>query len=155
MTDLAIPDSEDALVEGLKLLHKQRELFPRPKRRLLPLPADQRSEVLKKTNGRCHLCGGKLDADAFVADHVLSHAAGGEAAINNFLPAHGLCNGSRWFYSDEEFKWILRMGVWARTQIEEKTAIGKQMLPKFLTKEKRNEKWRQVKKERYTFAANA
>jgi hypothetical protein len=55
--------------------------------------------------------GGKLDGDDFAADHVLSHAAGGKSAIENFLPAHGLCNGSRWFYSAEEFKWILRMGV--------------------------------------------
>ena len=154
MSDLNIPDSSDALVERLSLLHRKREDFPRPKRRL-HLLAEQRREVFQKTDGRCHLCGGELEENDFVADHVLSHAAGGSANVRNFLPAHGLCNGSRWFYSDEEFKWILRMGVWARKQIEDRPRIGRRMVPDFLAHERKKEKRRESRKERYTFAANA
>jgi 5-methylcytosine-specific restriction endonuclease McrA len=154
MSELNIPKSADALVRRLKHLHKRRQRFPRPPRRLHLHYCDRRL-VFKKTGGLCHLCGGKLDGDDFAADHVLSHAAGGKSEIDNFLPAHGLCNGSRWFYSDEEFKWILRMGVWARKQIEDETKIGRDMVPVFLKKEEKNEKRRNSKKKRYTFAANA
>jgi 5-methylcytosine-specific restriction endonuclease McrA len=154
MSELNIPTSEDALVEHLRLLHEQRKLLPRPARRL-HLTSNERKTVFKKTGGLCHLCRGKLDEKEFAADHVLSHRAGGKPEIDNFLPAHGLCNGSRWFYSDEEFKWILRIGVWARKQIEDQTNIGRRMVPVFLEKEKKNEKRRNSKKKRFTFAANA
>ena len=94
MSELRIPKSEGALVKRLNLLHEPRKLFPRKARRL-HLPSTQRRIVYKKTGGRCHLCGGKLDGEDFAADHVLSHAASGKSGIENFLPAHGLCNGSR------------------------------------------------------------
>jgi len=154
MSELRIPKSEGTLVKRLRLLHERRKLFPRQARRL-HLPSAQRRIVYKKTGGRCHLCGGKLNGEDFAADHVLSHAVGGKSGIGNFLPAHGLCNGSRWFYSAGEFKWILRMGVWARKQIEDQTRMGRCMVPEFLKKEKKNEKRRKSKKKRYTFAANA
>lgn len=153
MAELNIPDSEDALVERLKSLHKRRKSFARPKRRL-HLDVCERRTVFKKTAGRCHLCGGALKERAFAADHILSHAAGGEANTDNFLPAHAICNGSRWFYSDEEFKWILRMGVWARKQIEDSTEIGKRMVPKFLAHEQKKVKRRKSKKERFKLPAN-
>src|SRR5579872_3539452 len=118
MIELDIPHTENALVGRLRQLHQERANFPRPKRRL-HLEVCERKTVFKKTAGRCHLCGGPLKEHTFAADHILSHAAGGGANTDNFLPAHAICNGSRWFYSDEEFKWILRMGVWARKQIED------------------------------------
>ena len=31
----------------------------------------------------------------------------------------------RWFYGTEEFQWILKLGVWLRTQIEKETALGR------------------------------
>jgi hypothetical protein len=72
-----------------------------------------------------------------VADHVLSHAAGGPHKLPNYLAAHNLCNGKRWFYSPEEFQWILRIGVWARKQIEDqKTQIGEDMLCEFWNRPK-------------------
>jgi hypothetical protein len=65
---------------------------------------------------------------------VLACAAGGQHSIDNYLAAHGLCNGCRWFYSPEEFQWILRMGIWARKQMEDgKTDIGVKMREPFLT----------------------
>ena len=117
MTALRTPNSTGELAKRLKLLHSRRKRLRHPRRRL-SLTRKQRGIVLAKTAGRCHLCGGKTKGK-FAADHVLSHAAGGRHAIDNYLPAHRLCNGCRWFYSAEEFQWILRMGVWARKQMED------------------------------------
>jgi hypothetical protein len=106
---LLLPQSPEELVERLRFLHKERKQFPRPPRRLSLTP-QQRSDVLDKTDSRCHLCGGEITEKKFAADHVLSHAAGGEHKLANYLAAHGLCNGCRWFYSPEEFQWILKDG---------------------------------------------
>ena len=144
MGRLRLPESPDELVARLKHLHERRKSLPRPPRRL-SLTAEQRSAVLGKTAGRCHLCGGEITEQKFAADHVLAHAAGGMHSLDNYLPAHGLCNGCRWFYSAEEFQWILRMGVWARKNMEDQTSIGMKMLPTFLDHEKRVRKRRKSK----------
>lgn len=128
---LSLPESPDELVLRLRFLHEERKKFPRPPC-TLSLTKEQRAEVLQKTDSRCHLCGGKITESKFAADHVLSHAVGGEHKLANYLPAHGLCNGCRWFYSPEEFQWILRMGLWARKKMQDqKTKIGKDMLSAF------------------------
>jgi hypothetical protein len=86
--------------------------------------------VLAKTAGRCHLCGGEI-LDQWTADHVLAHAGGGQHLVDNYLPAHELCNGYRWAYSAEEFQWILKIGVWARRQMETNSEFGEAMLRDF------------------------
>lgn len=65
------------------------------------------------------------------ADHVLAHAGGGPHSIENFLPAHALCNNYRWDYDSEEFQWVLKIGVWARLQMESNSALGATMLERF------------------------
>lgn len=90
------------------------------------LSAVDRAAILAKTDGRCHLCGGLIDPDEkWQADHVLAHSTGGAGTVENYLAAHALCNNYRWHYSPEEFQWILKLGVWLRTQIERGTAIGR------------------------------
>jgi 5-methylcytosine-specific restriction endonuclease McrA len=91
----------------------------------------ERNEVLKKTEGKCHICGGDIEA-YWEADHVLAHSGGGSNDANNYLPAHGLCNSYRWDYLPEEFHEILRLGVWLRTQIQNKTKVGMQASDKFI-----------------------
>jgi hypothetical protein len=135
MNEPYLPRSPDELVERLQFLHEERKKLPRPPRRLA-LTTQQRADVLDKTDSRCHLCGGKITENKFAADHVLSHAAGGEPKLGNYLAAHGLSNGTRWFYSPEEFQWILRMGKWARKQMEDRTPTGMKMLQPFLDDEK-------------------
>lgn len=144
MNEPRLPESFEELATRLKVLHEERKLFPRPPRRL-SLTSDQRSEVLTKTDARCHLCGGEITENKFAADHVLSHAAGGEHKLENYLPAHGLCNGARWFYSPEEFQWILRMGVWARKQMEDQTPIGIEMGRVFVAHQKATRERRRKK----------
>jgi 5-methylcytosine-specific restriction endonuclease McrA len=100
------------------------------------LTPKQRATVLAKTDGRCHLCGGKIDGP-WQADHVLAHMGGGKHTVDNYLPAHSLCNNYRWHYTAEEFQQILKLGVWARTQIDKFTLIGRLIAEAFLKHEKR------------------
>jgi hypothetical protein len=137
--ELYLPDNIDGLVKRLSRLRKERKERKQhtPHARRLSLTTDERSIVRAKTDSRCHLCGGGIAAgERFAADHVLAHAVGGEDKIENYLAAHRLCNGTRWFYSPEEFQWILRMGMWARNQIEKETLIGRDMVEAFLRYEK-------------------
>lgn len=78
-------------------------------RRRGSLTPRQRSEFLKKTASRCHVCGGKPDGD-WHADHVLAHSGGGRHHVDNFLAAHRICNSYRWDYSPKEFQLILKLG---------------------------------------------
>jgi 5-methylcytosine-specific restriction endonuclease McrA len=100
------------------------------------LTSAQRRRILAKTGGRCHLCGGRIDGK-WQADHVLAHSGGGQHSEDNYLPAHALCNNYRWHYTAEEFQQILKLGVWARTQIQRLTRVGRYVAEEFLKYEKR------------------
>jgi 5-methylcytosine-specific restriction endonuclease McrA len=153
---LRLPPNPDELAKRLQELHQERRDLKRKRKQekqkdRRPLNAEERKVVLEKTNGHCHLCGGTMSENAEgelveerkpvgdpikpVFDHIVPYATGGTNDLNNFLAAHGLCNGARWFYSPEEFQWILRMGVWARSQMERETDIGSKMLPWFWANE--------------------
>lgn len=98
------------------------------------LTPKERQTVLSKTGGRCHICGGHVGVD-WVADHVFAHAQGGEHIVDNYLPAHGICNNYRWFYGTEEFQWILKLGVWFRTKIENEHPLALGLAEKFIRHE--------------------
>jgi hypothetical protein len=85
----------------------------------------ERGKVLRKTGGRCHICGGTINANDWQADHILAHSTGGKHSVDNYLAAHSNCNNYRWHYDSEEFQWILELGVFMRTQIENGTPIGR------------------------------
>jgi hypothetical protein len=96
-----------------------------------------RDEVLGKTGGRCHICGGIINANDWQADDILAHSTGGKHSVDNYLPAHSICNNYRWHYDAEEFQWILKLGVWMRTQIESETPLGQAAGQKFGAHERR------------------
>lgn len=128
------PTTEEELAALLRQLHERRRSRKvRVSRRALPQQV--RQAVLAKTGGRCHVCGGKVGAD-WAADHVLAHVGGGMHAVDNYLPAHKTCNGYRWHYLPEEFEFILKLGVWSRTQIERRTRIGQQIANAFVKHER-------------------
>ena len=100
------------------------------------LSRSERQVVFEKTGGRCHICGGKINVDEpWHADHVFAHAQGGTHSVDNYLPAHALCNNYRWFYGAEEFQWILKLGVWLRTQIERENSLALELAEKFVRHE--------------------
>ncbi len=55
-----------------------------------------------------------------------------------------MCNNYRWHYSAEEIQWILKLGVWARGQIVNETALGKLMAEKFIQHEMKRESRRKI-----------
>ena len=95
----------------------------------------QRKIVHSKTNGRCHFCGVKLPIDNFQADPVVCHVRGGNHSEDNYLPSCFICNNYRWHYLPRELQIILKMGVWARTQVEHQTAVGMEIANRYSKKE--------------------
>jgi len=94
-----------------------------------------RELILRKTGRRCHICGGKISG-GWQADHVLAHSVGGKHAVENYIPAHKLCNHYRWDYSEGEFQYILKIGVWTCTQIRRKSKIGLEVAKGFMAHER-------------------
>jgi 5-methylcytosine-specific restriction endonuclease McrA len=117
----------------------KRDSVRRPR---ISLTAAERLQVLAKTSGRCHICGGKVEDERWQADHVIAHSAGGTHEVDNYLPAHSTCNNYRWDYLPEEFQYILKLGVWARTQIERGTPVGNSIASAFAGYETRRVKRR-------------
>lgn len=136
MRDDWIPETSLTYSEYLLAMFKDREERKtdvrkrRAKRK--GLSKTERLEVLKKTESRCHICGGEVELEEWQADHVLSYSGGVNHGVENYLPAHRLCNHYRWDYLPEEFHEILRLGVWLRTQIQNKTKVGLDATDKFL-----------------------
>jgi len=108
----------------------------------IALTAAERLQVLAKTSGRCHICGGKIADQPWQSDHVIPYSAGGTHKVDNYLPAHSTCNNYRWDYLPEEFQYILKLGVWARTQIERGTTLGNDVASAFAGYETRRAKRR-------------
>jgi hypothetical protein len=133
--------------EFLADLHHQREKRKSSERekgvKRQKLSASERKEILTKTDSRCHICGGKIE-DVWDADHVLSHSKGGEHSVDNYLPAHKVCNNYRWDYLSEEFQEILKLGVWVRTQVERETNVGKLVADQFVKYETQKQKRRKT-----------
>jgi hypothetical protein len=96
------------------------------------LTALQRSEVLTKTAGRCHICGGRIRrSERWEADHILAYAHGGQHSVDNYLPAHAECNSYRRHFTAEEFAWVLKLGVWFRHKIEKDDPVAIQLAERF------------------------
>jgi 5-methylcytosine-specific restriction endonuclease McrA len=119
---------------------------PRDVKGRKPLTKPERDAILAKTAGRCHICGGAIEG-AWEADHVFAHAQGGAHAIDNYLPAHPLCNNYRWYYGTEEFQWILKLGVWWRSQVEHEDPLASRLAERFVKYEGRRQARRRLRSE--------
>ena len=137
-TTLAL-QSTHRFANRLKLLREQRrqgKIAGSTKRRQA-LTNEQRDLILSKTGGRCHICGGKIkNGEKWQADHVLAHAYGGEHSIENYLAAHSICNHCRWHYGAEEFRWIMKLGIWLRTLIESRDNLAMALAERFIRHER-------------------
>ena len=76
------------------------------------------------------------------ADHVRAHGQGGGHAEENYLAAHALCNNYRWHYLPEEFQYVMKLGVWAKYQVEQGTKLGDEIAAGFVIHERRRLKRR-------------
>jgi hypothetical protein len=154
MSELSLPDSAMKLSDHLSSLaavrqkrheatRQRRQAAETNKRtRRMSLTRTQRFAVKNKTGGLCHICGGPVGED-WQADHVLCHSNDGSHSPENYLASHALCNNYRWDYLPEEFQWILKIGVWARTQMaNKKSRIGSELAERFFQYEVKREKRR-------------
>ena len=136
----AAPASADHLQSLLRTWRLGRKARKANTKRERPSPASlppvARTRILAKTDGRWHICGGQIEA-GWQADHVLAHSGGGKHGEDNYLAAHALCNNYRWDYLAEEFQYILKLGVWARTQIEYGSPVGHDIANAFVVYERR------------------
>ena len=139
--DAQLPLCREDLANRLRQLRKARDRQDRLTRTQSRAKKEQRPEILKKTESRCHICGGMIPTGCYwEADHVFPAAAGGNNKTENFLAAHGLCNGAKLDHQGEEFQWVLKIGVWAKKQMEGRTVIGTQMLKLFYENERQRVK---------------
>lgn len=125
--------SFEEFVSRIQTLRQQRratKVFRRGKATRRSPTKSKKARIFQKTSGRCHICGGPIDGQ-WQVDHVLAHALGGEHDPDNYLPAHSICNKYRWFYEAEEIQWILKLGVWLRTEIEKETPLGRRAAEEF------------------------
>lgn len=141
-------DNENTLIEEFNNLYQKRLIkkeynkeFNETKR--IVLTKEQRQCIFDKTDGLCHVCGIELEIDNFQADHVKPFSTGGIDIVDNYLPACSQCNNYRWDYSPEEMQWILKLGVWLKTEIQKKSIEGLKVLPKIVKDEIKREKRRE------------
>jgi len=134
-----VPDSPEQFAKMLRNLKKTRLKAKKAEKNMglkrQSLSKLERRQVLEKTDGRCHICGGEV-GEKWQADHISAHSAGGPHTTDNYLPAHPICNNYRWDYLPEEFEIILKLGVWARTQIDRETKVGIACASSFLKYER-------------------
>jgi len=143
MSDLPIFKKSDELITELKRLYQHRKgKSDKHQRSRHPLSKADRKKIYDKAGGRCHICGGATTLKDYEADHVFPKSGGGTDGIENYLPSHKLCNNYRWFYESDEVKWILKIGVWAKTEIKNETKIGKEIADRFVKKDLAREKTR-------------
>ena len=142
-SDAELPyiDDPDILSAELRHLYSLRQLEKKSNQRIKrsKLSQKDRIKILQKTNFRCHICGEEVTEKNFHADHISSHSKGGNNEIDNFLASCNFCNSYRWDYLPTEIKWILKIGVWAKTQIEFKSDLGNNIAHSFIEYEKRRE----------------
>lgn len=129
-------------IKHIRHLHKKRRRSVVKIRITRPIRTSpnhaNRQIILEKTKSRCHICGGLIAAeDSWQADHVFPYAHGGEDSVDNYLPAHTNCNNYRRSFSSEEFQWIMKLGVWFRTQIELEDNKALELAEKFIKHEVR------------------
>jgi 5-methylcytosine-specific restriction endonuclease McrA len=132
--DARVPASAEELATRFQELRKARSQRIAEQRLLpkQPRPKLDREAILEKTARRCHICGGNIEKDSYwEADHVFPASGGGTSDIGNYLPAHGLCNTAKWDQSSEELQWVLKIGVWAKKQMESNDKFGRDMLQGF------------------------
>lgn len=142
--------SADDFSSHLHKLREERRIHEREVDREKPnrvsLSSRQRHVILAKTASLCHICGGRIkDREKWEADHVFAHALGGVHSMDNYLPAHSLCNNYRWSYSAEELQWVLKLGVGFRTLIIRRDDLALELARRFVKHEINREQRRKPK----------
>ncbi|MEP6513915.1 MAG: HNH endonuclease signature motif containing protein [Parafilimonas sp.] len=132
MNELPYIDTPTTFQQELKGIAALRKSGKLKAKRQYRLTKEERKIIHMKTGGKCQVCGQEVLVDKFEADHVKSYSSGGTSITDNFLPACRTCNNYRWHYLPAEFQWILKLGVWARTEIANDSDLGRLMANVFI-----------------------
>jgi hypothetical protein len=144
-----LPQTVEDFVRNLRKLRVQRNDAQKQAQRVprKALTAEERMAILSKTGSRCHICGGEIVPNSsWDADHVQRHGVGGGNKSDNYLAAHELCNTYRWDHLPEEMQWVLKIGVWARRQMESNSEFGRKMTNLFFENELRRQRRKKANK---------
>lgn len=102
------------------------------------LRKSEKQLVFEKTSGFCHICGEELD-DKKIS---ISTPFNKSDSVENSLPACQSCKRLFGNHLSEEINWIIKIGMWARTQIEFETDIGLEIATELIESEKDREQRR-------------
>ena len=101
------------------------------------LTAAQRTAILAKTACTCHVCGGRA-GKSWQADYVKPHRLGGQGSAENGLPICRECNTARRSYSPKVQQLIMRLGIYARSEIRHGSPVGEELLRIYLQRQRNN-----------------
>lgn len=144
MNELKLITTPDLLISELKRLQTVRKSNKRKSKRKYRITKYDRQRIFSKTGGKCHICGRDIQLSNFEADHLHAHVMGGDSSLENFLPSCSTCNNYKWHYLPDEIQWILKIGIWTRTQIIKDTDLSKQIAKTFVANEINRYKRREV-----------
>ena len=105
--------------------------------RRTPISGAVRVEVLKKTRGTCHVCGGRA-GKSWQADHVVPHRLGGTSDVSNLLPICPACNVLKRSHEPGVLRLILQLGMCARSEIRKDTPLGRGLLDAVMGRNRSN-----------------
>jgi 5-methylcytosine-specific restriction endonuclease McrA len=132
-------NSPKILKDEFKKLKNQRKKQKLKIKRDYRLSISERKIIYLKTDGLCHICGKNLDIKKFEANHVKPYSESANNKHENYLPSCKTCNNYRWNYLPDEIQWILKLGVWTKSQIEKDNDLGKKISISFLENENQRE----------------
>jgi 5-methylcytosine-specific restriction endonuclease McrA len=134
-SELPFIDKKDYLSAELRRLSSLRHEIKKDKPKSKSFKKSEKVDVYKKTNGICHICGCELDSDKFSVTNSIQD----ENSLENYLPACQSCKRIFDNYLPSEIKWMLKIGMWAKTQIEYETEIGLDIATEIVEHEKDRE----------------
>ena len=131
--ELPFIDKKEVFAAELRRLHTIRNEMD--KKESPNFKKSEKAEIFNKTNGICHICGCELYFEKF----SITCSAEKEKSVESCLPACKSCKMIYDNYLSSEIKWMLKIGLWAKTQIEYETDIGKEIATEIIEVEKDRE----------------
>jgi len=138
--DLPYIDKKEVFSAELRRLHNIRN--ERGKKKSPHFKKSEKLKIFNKTNGICHICGCNLNVEKFSITIPFEK----ESTVENCLPACKDCKRIYENYLPYEIKWMLKIGLWAKTQVEYETDIGKEIATEIVEIEKDRERKKKDKR---------
>ena len=140
--ELPYIDKTDFFSAELRRLKQERVDKKDTKQLAVSISKIEKTDIYNKTNGVCHICGINLPISNFSITTSYN-----DNLEKNHLPACSTCKKAYDNYSADEIRWALKIGLWAKTQIEFETDLGKEISIQIIEEEKYRENRRKIKRD--------